>query len=179
MKTEHLKLYLSEGRAEDATESIQNQIITDAKQTLEGIQDPEILLAERKTLRTAKESLEATIKRMKTSNTKTNKQREAMVVQWDSFVTGVAELSRKHGIDFETFPAHLTHGNGFIQRLQNIKPDTFVMVENLRIPSKRTDALFDDKKIELFEVDAKSIILEEIIKKKATALKEMFSEDLE
>ncbi len=179
MKTDHLKLYLSEGRPLDAVQSIQDQITTDAKQGLESIQDPETLLSHRKTLRTQKEALEATIKRMKTTNTKTNKQRSAMIAQWDSFVAGVAELSRKHGIDFEQFPSHLTSGKTFVQMLQNIRPDTFAKVEGLRIPQKRTDNLLDDKKIELFEIEAKSVILEEIIKKKSTALKALFDNDLE
>ncbi len=179
MKTEHLKLYLSEGRPLDAVQAEQDKVIKEVQESLESIQDPETLLTERKALRTQKEQLQATIKRQKTTITKSNKQRDAMLTQWKSFIIGVSELSRKHGIDFETFPAHLTHGKTFIQKLQNINPDSFATVEGLRIPSPKTDAILDDDLIKLFEVEAKQELLEDIIKRKASAMKELFSSDQE
>ncbi len=179
MKTDHLKLYLSEGRPSDAVESIQDGIITTVQESLEAIKDPEDLLTKRKALRTKREQLQATIKRQKTTITKSNKQRTAMLAQWSSFIIGYAELARKHGIDFETFPAHLTHGKTFRAMIQNISPDSFVTVEGLRIPQKRTDAILDDDKIKLFEVEATQDMLEGIINRKATAMKELFSSDQE
>ncbi|NOR56495.1 MAG: hypothetical protein GQ531_09830 [Sulfurovum sp.] len=179
MKTDHLKLYLSEGRPLDATEAIQNKVISDVQESLESIKDPEDLLSKRKALRSKKEQLQATIKRQKTTISKSNKQRDAMLAQWLAFKTAYAEFSRKHGIDFEAFPAHLTHGKTFGEMIQNISPDTFVTVEGLRIPQKRTDATLDDDKIKLFEVEATQDMLEDIIKRKATAMKELFSSDQE
>ena len=179
MKTDHLKLYLSKGRPEDATEAIQNQVISDVQESLEAIKDPEDLLSKRKALRATKEQLQATIKRHKTTITKSNKQRDAMLSQWSSFIIGYGELARKHGIDFESFPSHLTHGKTFGEMIQNIRPDTFVTVEGLRIPSKRTEDILDDDKIKLFEVEATQEMLEDIIKKKAKAMKELFSSDQE
>lgn len=179
MKIEHLKLHLSEGRPLDAVDSIQNKIILDAKESLEGIQDPESLLTERKILRSKKESIQAHIKKHKTSNTKSNKERDLMLKQWKLFVASVLELSEKHNIDFEQFPSYLASGKTFIQQLQNIRPDSFVKVKGLSIPQKRTEASLDDKIVELFEVEVKQELLEEIIKKKAKAMKELFSSDLE
>ena len=179
MKTDHLKLYLSEGRPQDATEAIQNKVISDVQESLEAIKDPEDLLSKRKALRTKREQLQATIKRQKTTITKSNKKRDAMLAQWSSFKVAHAELARKHGIDFETFPAHLAVGRTFNQKLQNINPDTFVTVEGLRIPQKRTDATLDDDKIKLFEVEATQDMLEEIIARKSKAMKELFSSDQE
>lgn len=179
MKTEHLKLYLSGGRPEDAVQSIQDEIIEQTTKQLESTKDPEDLLRERKTLRTQQEQLQAQIKRQKTAITKSNKQREQMLAQWSSFVIGYAELARKHGIDFESFPQHLTHGKTFREQIQNIKPDSFVMVEGKRIPSNKTDAILDDDKIKLFEVEAKQVLLEDIIHRKHKAMKELFSSDLE
>jgi len=179
MKTDHLKLYLSKGRPQDATEAIQNKVISEVEESLEAIRDPEDLLAKRKALRTKREQLQATIKRKKTAITKSNKQRDEMLTKWNSFVYDYGELSRKHGIDFEEFPSHITHGKGFIEKIQNIRPDSFVTVEGLRIPSPKDDAVLDDDKIKLFEVEAKQQLLEDIIKRKSTALKELFSSDLE
>ena len=179
MKTDHLKLYLSEGRLQDATEAIRNQVISDVQESLEAIKDPEDLLSKRKALRTKREQLQATIKRQKTTITKSNKKRDTMLAQWSSFIIGYAELARKHGIDFEQFPAHLTHGKTFGAMIQNIRPDTFVTVEGLRIPQQRTEAILDDDKIKLFEVEATQDILEGIINRKATAMKELFSSDQE
>ena len=179
MKTNHLKLYLSKGRPQDVTEAIQDKIIADVQESLEAIKDPEDLLIKRKGLRTKREQLQTTIKRQKTTITKTNKQRDTMLAQWSSFIIGYAELARKHGIDFETFPAHLTYGKTFGAMIQNISPDTFVTVEGLRIPQQRTDTLLDDDKIKLFEVEATQDMLEEIIARKSKAMKELFSHDQE
>lgn len=179
MKTEHLKLYLSEGRPQDATEAIQDKIISDVQERLESIKDPEDLLSKRKVLRSKREQLQATIKKQKTTITKSNKQRDGMLAQWSSFKMAYAELARKHGIDFETFLAHLAVGRTFNQKIQNINLDTFVTVEGLRIPQKRTDAVLDDDLIKLFEVEATQQLLEDIIKRKATAMKELFSSDQE
>ena len=179
MKTEHLKLYLSKGRPLDATEAIQDKVIADVQESLEDIKDPEALLLKRKALRTQRELLQATIKRQKTAITKSNKKRDAMLAQWSSFIMGYAELARKHGIDFEQFPAHLAVGRTFNQKIQNINPDTFVTVEGLRIPQKRTDAILDDDLIKLFEIEATQNMLEDIINRKATAMKELFSSDQE
>ncbi len=178
MKTNHLKLHLSHGRPEDAVEAIQDKVIADVQENLEAIQDPEDLLSKRKTLRTKREQLQATIKRQKTTITKSNKQRDAMLAQWSSFIVGVAELSRKHGIDFEAIPSTAI-GRTFITKIQNARPDNFVQVEGLRIPQKRTDAILDDDLIKLFEVEATQDMLEDIIKRKATAMKELFSSDQE
>ena len=179
MKTDHLKLYLSKGRPQDATEAIQDKVIADVQKSLEAIKDPEDLLSKRKVLREKREQLQGTLKRQKTNITKSNKQRTAMLAQWSSFIVGYAELARKHGIDFQTFPAHLTHGRTFKEMIQNINPDSFVQVEGLRIPSNRTDATLDDDKIKLFEVETTQEMLEDIIKRKATAMKELFSSDQE
>ena len=179
MKTEHLKLYLSKGRPQDAIEAIQEKILVDAQKSLEGVKDPETLLAERKTLRIQKEQLQAHIKRQKTAIRKSNKERDFMLTQWKSFIIGYAELARKYGIDFEQFPAHLATGRTFNQKLQNINPDSFVTVEGLRIPQQRTDAILDNDKIKLFEFEAKQELLENIIKRKASAMKELFSKDPE
>jgi predicted nuclease with TOPRIM domain len=178
MKTDHLKLYLSGGRPSDAIEAIQDKIIEQSIKDLESIKDPEELLAERKALRSKKEALQANIKRIKATNTKINKQREKMLSQWSMFLTGVIELSRKHGIDFEAVPNTAT-GRTFITKLQNSRPETFVQVEKMRIPQIRTDALLDDEKVKLFEIEVKQEQLEEIISKKSKALKALFDNDLE
>lgn len=178
MKTGNLKLYLSGGRPSDAIEAIEEKIIEQSAKALESIADPESLLLMRKTLRSKKEALLAIIKRTKTGNTKTNKQREQMLSQWSMFLTGVLELSRKHGIDFEAVPSTAV-GRTFITKLQNARPETFVQVEKMRIPQIRTDALLDDEKIQLFEIEVKQEQLEEIISKKAKAMKELFSNDSE
>ncbi len=102
-----------------------------------------------------------------------------MLSQWSLFIISYVELARKHGIDFEIFPAHLAVGKTFNQKLQNINPDSFATVEGLRIPQKRTDAILDDDLIRLFEVEAKQELLEDIIKRKASAMKELFSSDPE
>ena len=178
MKTNHLKLYLSGGRPSDAIEAIQDEIIKKNVKDLEAVKDPEALLAERVALRTKKEALQAQIKRMKTTNTKSNKQRDQMLSQWSMFLAGVLELSRKHGIDFEAIPSHAT-GRTFITQIQNASPEYFVTVEKMRIPQLRTDALFDEEKLQLFEVETKQEILEDIIKRKSKAMKELFSSDQE
>ena len=177
MKTDHLKLYLSGGRPSDAIEAIADAIIEKNVKDLEAVKDPEALLAERVALRTKKEALQANIKRIKNTNTKTNKQREQMLSQWSMFLTGVVELSRKHGIDFEEVPSTAI-GRTFITKLQNSRPETFVQVEKMRIPQIRTDALFDEEKIKLFEIETKQEILEDIIKRKHKAMKELFDNDL-
>ncbi len=179
MKTDHLKLYLSKGRPQDTTEAIQDGIIATVQESLEAIRDPEDLLTKRNVLRTSKEQLQANITRKKTTITKNNKQRDTMLAQWSSFKVAYAELTKKHGIDFESFPAHLATGRTFNQKLQNINPDTFVTVEGLRIPQKKTDAILDDELIKLFEVEATQDMLEGIIERKATAMKELFSSDQE
>ncbi len=179
MKTNHLKLYLSKGRPQDATEAIQDGIIANVQESLEAIRDPEDLLTKRNVLKASKEQLQASIKRQKTTITKSNKQRDTMLAQWSSFIIGYGELARKHGIDFDSFPAHLAVGRSFNQKLQNIKPDTFVQVEGVRIPAPRNDATLDDDLIKLFEVEATQQLLEDIIKRKATAMKELFSSDQE
>ncbi len=178
MKPNHFKLHLSHGRPSDAVEAISDAIIEKTKNDLESIKDPEALLAERKALRSKKEALQANIKRMKTGNTKTNKQREQMLSQWAMFLAGVVELSRKHGIDFEAVPS-IAVGRTFITKLQNSRPETFVQVEKMRIPQIRTDALLDDEKIQLFEIEVKQELLEGIISRKHTAMKELFSNDSE
>ncbi len=179
MKTDHLKLYLSEGRPSDAVESIQDGIITTVQESLESIKDPEDLLSKRKALRTKREQLQATIKRQKTAITKSNKKRDAMLAQWSSFIVAYGELARKHGINFKTFPSHLATGTTFNQMIQNINPDSFVEVEGLQIPQKRTDAVLDDDRIKLFEIETTQDMLEGVIKRKATAMKELFSNDQE
>ncbi len=178
MKTEHLKLYLSGGRPSDAIEAISDAIIEKNVKALEAVKDPEALLAERVALRTKKEALQAQIKRMKTSNTKINKQREQMLSQWSMFLAGVVELSRKHGIDFEAVP-NTAIGRTFITKLQNANPESFVQVEKMRIPQIRTDALLDEEKIKLFEIETRQEILEDIIKRKSKAMKELFNSDKE
>lgn len=178
MKPNHFKLHLSHGRPSDAVEAISDAIIEKTKNDLESIKDPEALLAERVALRTKKEALQAQIKRMKTSNTKINKQREQMLSQWSMFLAGVVELSRKHGIDFEAVP-NTAIGRTFITKLQNAKPEYFVTVENMRIPQIRTDALLDEERIKLFEIETRQEILEDIIKRKSKAMKELFNSDKE
>ncbi len=177
MKTDHLKLYLSKGRPQDATEAIKNKIILDVEESLEAIKDPEDLLSKRKALRAKREQLQASIKKQKTTITKSNKKREAMLAQWSSFIVAYGELARKHGIDFKEFPEYLAVGRTFNEKLQNIKPDSFVTVDGLRIPSPKTDAVLDDDLIKLFEVEATQQLLEDIIRRKATAMKELFSSD--
>ena len=179
MKIEHLELTLSDGRPLDAVEAIQDEIVQRVTAIMEAIQDPEELLKMRKTLRAEVTGHEQHIKQMKTSTTKQNKKREQALSQWSGFVTGVVELIRKHGIDFKEFPTHLTHGATFAQRLQNVRPDTFVTIEGLRIPNKRTDSLLDDDRVKLFESLVKTEVLEQIIQRKATAMKELFSNDPE
>jgi len=178
MKTNHFKLRLSEGRPDDATEAIQEKIIEQAQKELEGITDPERLLEQRQALRDKKEMLQAQIKRMKTQNTKTNKQREAMFHQWDMFKAGVLELARKHGIDFKQLP-NTAIGRTFISKIQNSNPEHFVTVEGKRIPQKRVDVLFDEELIRLFEVEVRQQLLEDIIAKKSRALKALFDSDRE
>lgn len=174
-----MKLHLSHGRPEDAVQAIQDSAIEQAEKSLESITDPEALLNLRKSLRSEQESLESHIKKQKARFTKSNKSRDSMLIQWKGFQLAVLEASRKHGIDFDTFPAHLTHGIGFIQKLQNIQPDSFATVEGLRIPQKRDESLLDDKKIELFEVQARQELLERIITRKHIAMKELFNSDVE
>jgi len=179
MKTDHLKLFLSKGRPPVAVEAIQNKIILEAKDSLEAIKDPEALLAKRKGLRVKQEQLKANIKRQKTTIANSNKQRDAMLAQWTSFKTAYGELARKHGINFEKFPAHLATGRTFNEQLQSINPDSFVTVEGLRIPLPKDDSTLDEDLIKLFEVESAQKQLEEIIARKATAMKELFSSDKE
>ncbi len=178
-KATQIQLYLSDSRPADAVESIQDTIISEAKESLEGIVDVEKLLQERRALRDQKESIEANLKRLDASYEKSNKLRDANIKKWDSFVSDVVKSSKKHKIDFDEFPSYLSFGKGFVKQLQNIQPDSFAKVDGLRIPQQRPDSLLDDTKIELFKVDARSAILEEIIQRKHLAHKELFSQDLE
>ncbi len=178
-KATQIKLYLSESRPLDAVQAIEDTIIFEAKESLNGITDVEILLQERRALRADKESLEGSIKRLEATYAKSNKQREAYIKKWDGFVSDVVKSSKKHGIDFDEFPSYVTFGKSFIEKLQNIKPDSFAKVDGLRLPQQRPDSLLDDKKIELFRVDARSAILEEIIARKHKAHRELFSQDAE
>lgn len=73
MKIEHFELHLSEGRAEDATKAVQSQIVQRATESMESIKDPEMLLEMRQTLRLEISTVEARLKKMKASNTQTNK----------------------------------------------------------------------------------------------------------
>ena len=178
MNLKHFELTLSEGRPSDAVKAISDSIIAKTEKELEGITDPEALLKERKALREKREALQAQIKTIKSKSTKTNKQREAMLAQWEGFKTGVIELARKHGIDFEQLPRTAV-GRTFVAKIQNANPEHFVTVEGERIPQIRTDALLDDEKIRLFEIEVKQELLENIIARKSKALKALFDTDPE
>ena len=178
METKHFQLYLDD-RPSDAVESISDSIKEKVERELESITDPESLLQVRKELRSKKEALQAEMKRTKTAISRSNKQREEMLKSWEQFREGILQLAKKYKIDFERMPDTVA-GRSFISKLQNMQqPEPFISVAGKRIPQKRTDSLLDDSRIQLFEVQVKSELLEEIIARKATAMKELFSSDPE
>lgn len=179
MDTKFLKLYLSESRPLDAVESIQDDIIRTTEKELQGIIDPEALLQMRKGLRDEITTQESKIKRLKTSYTKSNKKRDASVKKWNEFVKEVSELLTKYKIDLpDGVPIIHTHGRTYAEKLQNSKAG-IATFDGLKLPQQKPDQLLDDDRILLFRLQAKAEILQEMIGKKASALKELFNDDLE
>lgn len=180
MRLNHFELSLSDGRDEDATKSLQSEIIKRSQETYKGILDPEKLLNERKILREEKKALESNLKRLKASHTKSNKKRDDDLKKWNAFVHDVVESAEKYQVDFREFPRHLARiGTTFKIQIQNISPDSFAEIGGMRITQKKYDGLLDDARIKLFEAEVKTKILEDEIKRKAKAMKAIFDEDLE
>ena len=179
MKTDHFKLSLSEGRAEDATEAVRDEIVKRATESMESIKDPELLLEMRQTLRLEISRAEDRLKKMKTSNTKTNKKRDVALKNWKEFSIAMSKLIQKHELDFREIPIQLSYGATFSEKLLNINPDSWVQFQGVGIPPKRSDGLLDDDRTTLFESMVKSEVLEQIIQRKSKVMKELFSADAE
>lgn len=105
-----------------------------------------------KVLRTEATAVESNFKQMKSIHNKINSTKEQGRTQWNSFVVDVAELIRKHDIGFST---HRAHCSTFSDRLQNIKPSTFISIVNMRISQKNNNDLADATLIKIFESDAR------------------------
>ena len=172
-----IKLDLQD-RPDDAIEAIAYQATERAQKAFEGITDPEALLEARKALREQREAIESRINSIRDKNAKQNKQRAAMLAKWTKFKSEFVKHAEKYGIDLLKIPITAT-GRTFAEKIQNANPETFVTVEGRRIPQKRGEHLLESEKIRLYEIQAKQKVLEDVISRKANALKAIFDKDPE
>ncbi|UFH60469.1 hypothetical protein [Sulfurovum mangrovi] len=175
LKIDHFELILSEGRTVESVKYMKDEIIKRSVKELEDIQDPEELLRLRKQYREDISSKETFIKQQKARFTKNNKQRDKDLATWNEFTSEFSELCRKHGVSFDSVPIHLGYGRTFAEKLSTIKPDSFVSIDNQRIPQKKSDSILDDDLKVLFEARVRADLLEQIIERKHKAMKELFS----